>query len=108
MTVKEDFEKFVTDVASYVPEHFRPELSEAPDEERIFAWLDALDQTDSNVYITKDSAGNGTLWRDVRLAEDARKPFPVLIVEQTSTAGLTLWPIVAALFPVREPEVPRG
>lgn len=109
MTLKEDFEKFVTDVASYVPEHFTPADSTDPtDEERLFAWLDALGEIPRDVYISKDSAGKGTLWRDVRLAEDARKPFPVLILEETSTAGLTLWPIVAALFPVREPESPRG
>lgn len=102
MSLKEDFEKFVTDVASFVPEHFETENPEATDEERIFAWLKEIDRIPPDTYITKDSAGNGTLWRDVRLAEDARKPFPVLIVEQTSGVGVTLWPIVAALFPVRE------
>ena len=110
MTLKEDFEKFVTDVASYVPEHFTPaDIPDPTEEQRIFAWLDALtDDIPSHVYISKDSAGKGTLWRDVWLSEDARKPFPVLILEETSTAGLTLWPIIAALFPVREPEPPRG
>ena len=101
MTLKEEFEKFVSDVVSYVPEHFEPSDPEASDEDRLFEWLKAL-EPHPDLYITKDSAGNGTLWRDVRLAEDARKPFPVLIVEQTSGVGVTLWPIVAALFPVRE------